>query len=137
MGERMQHPRDLRSRHRVEPRRRLIQDEHVRLCNQLQADANPPHLTPANPALLAVADAHVTEMCDAESLEDAIVKRVFRAGTTSQAPPELPVVPEHLQPWLSEITRGAEKADSAEIESNPRAASVRLRAVRKTREPAS
>ncbi|GAA4389758.1 16S rRNA (cytosine(1402)-N(4))-methyltransferase RsmH [Brevibacterium pityocampae] len=72
-----------------------------------------------------------------QSLEDIIVKRIFRAGTTSAAPPELPVVPDHLQPWLREITRGAEKADAAEIESNPRAASVRLRAVSKTREPAS
>ncbi|MBR7503520.1 16S rRNA (cytosine(1402)-N(4))-methyltransferase, partial [Mycobacterium tuberculosis] len=67
-------------------------------------------------------------------LEDTIVKRIFRAGTVSQAPPDLPVVPEHLQPWLREIVRGAEVADDEEAETNPRAKSVRLRAVVKIRE---
>ena len=69
-----------------------------------------------------------------QSLEDTIVKKIFRAGTVSAAPPELPVVPEHLQPWLKDLTRGAEKADAEEISINPRAASVRLRAVQKTKE---
>ncbi|MCT2183445.1 16S rRNA (cytosine(1402)-N(4))-methyltransferase RsmH [Brevibacterium casei] len=69
-----------------------------------------------------------------QSLEDTIVKRIFRAGTVSQAPPDLPVVPEHLQPWLREIVRGAEVADEEEAETNPRAKSVRLRAVVKIRE---
>ena len=69
-----------------------------------------------------------------QSLEDTIVKKIFRAGTVSSAPPELPVVPEHLQPWLKDLTRGAEKADAEEISINPRAASVRLRAVQKTKE---
>ncbi|MCM1012689.1 MULTISPECIES: 16S rRNA (cytosine(1402)-N(4))-methyltransferase RsmH [unclassified Brevibacterium] len=69
-----------------------------------------------------------------QSLEDTIVKKIFRAGTHTQAPPDLPVVPEHMQPWLREIVRGAEVADEEEAESNPRAKSVRLRAVEKIRE---
>ncbi|WP_309133023.1 16S rRNA (cytosine(1402)-N(4))-methyltransferase RsmH [Brevibacterium sp.] len=72
-----------------------------------------------------------------QSLEDTIVKKVFRAGTTSAAPPEMPVVPEALQPWLREIVRGSELADDEEAERNPRAKSVRLRAVQKIREARS
>lgn len=68
------------------------------------------------------------------SLEDRIVKRAHAQGTQVQAPPGLPVVPEHMQPWLEPLLPGAEKAPVEEIEQNPRAASVRLRAVRKTRE---
>lgn len=72
-----------------------------------------------------------------QSLEDTIVKKIFRSATTTSAPPDMPVVPEELQPWLSEIVRGAELADSEEAENNPRAKSVRLRAVKKIREPQS
>ncbi|WP_153396954.1 16S rRNA (cytosine(1402)-N(4))-methyltransferase RsmH [Ornithinicoccus halotolerans] len=68
------------------------------------------------------------------SLEDRITKRALAAGATSSAPPDLPVeLPEH-QPWLRLLTRGAEQADMAEVEANPRAASVRLRAAERTRE---
>ena len=63
------------------------------------------------------------------SLEDRLVKQAFTAVTRSAAPPDLPVVPEELQPAFRLVTRGAEQADADEIASNPRAASVRLRAV--------
>ena len=63
------------------------------------------------------------------SLEDRLVKRVFTAGTTSTAPHDLPVVPAGLEPPLRSVTRGSEKATAEEIAQNPRAASVRLRAV--------
>ncbi len=63
------------------------------------------------------------------SLEDRLVKRVFTAGTTSTAPHDLPVVPADLEPPLRSLTRGSEKATPEEIAQNPRAASVRLRAV--------
>ncbi|HCB07530.1 MAG TPA: 16S rRNA (cytosine(1402)-N(4))-methyltransferase [Nocardioides bacterium] len=63
------------------------------------------------------------------SLEDRLVKQAFTAVTRSEAPPDLPVVPEELQPALRLVTRGAERADADEIAANPRAASVRLRAV--------
>ncbi len=63
------------------------------------------------------------------SLEDRLTKRVVAAGTTSVAPPDLPVVPAELEPPLRSLTRGSEQATAEEIEQNPRAASVRLRAV--------
>jgi 16S rRNA (cytosine1402-N4)-methyltransferase len=63
------------------------------------------------------------------SLEDRLVKHAFAAGTTSTVPPDLPVVPPGLEPPLRNLTRGAEKASAEEIAQNPRAASVRLRAV--------
>jgi 16S rRNA (cytosine1402-N4)-methyltransferase len=63
------------------------------------------------------------------SLEDRLTKQAFARGTTSTVPPDLPFVPEGSEPPLRLVTRGAEKATPAEIEQNPRAASVRLRAV--------
>ncbi len=63
------------------------------------------------------------------SLEDRMVKQAFTSGTRSEVPPDLPFVPEGSEPPLRQVTRGAEKADESEIAENPRAASVRLRAV--------
>ncbi len=68
------------------------------------------------------------------SLEDRLVKQAFVERTRSSAPVDLPVVPDELQPELRLLTRGAEKANQAEIEENPRAASVRLRAVERIRQ---
>src|SRR3954468_2647711 len=67
------------------------------------------------------------------SLEDRIVKRVFSAGATSSAPPDLPVVPESAQPVLRLLTRGAEAPSEQEVHDNPRAASARLRAAERIR----
>ena len=53
----------------------------------------------------------------------------------SDVPPDLPVVPEELQPAFRLVTRGAEQADADEVATNPRAASVRLRAVERIRPP--
>ena len=63
------------------------------------------------------------------SLEDRLVKRAFAEATRLDVPPDLPFVPEGAEPALRLVTRGAEQADAEEIEQNPRAASVRLRAV--------
>jgi 16S rRNA (cytosine1402-N4)-methyltransferase len=68
-----------------------------------------------------------------QSLEDRIVKRVFAAATSSSAPVDLPVVPDSAQPQLKLLVRGAEKASESEIAANPRAESVRLRAVERVR----
>ena len=67
------------------------------------------------------------------SLEDRLVKQTFAAATRSDVPLDLPFVPEGHEPALKLLTRGAEKADAAEIAANPRAASVRLRAIERVR----
>jgi 16S rRNA (cytosine1402-N4)-methyltransferase len=67
------------------------------------------------------------------SLEDRITKQVFAGVTRSTVPPDLPVVPEGHEPALRLVTRGAEKATSDEVDANPRAASVRVRAVERVR----
>jgi 16S rRNA (cytosine1402-N4)-methyltransferase len=62
------------------------------------------------------------------SLEDRMVKRALAEGASSRTPAGLPVeLPGHGPRWRL-LTRGAEGADQAEIDANPRAASVRLRA---------
>lgn len=63
------------------------------------------------------------------SLEDRLVKRAFADATRLDVPHDLPFVPEGSEPALRLVTRGAERADEHEIAENPRAASVRLRAV--------
>ena len=68
-----------------------------------------------------------------QSLEDRIVKQALVAASTSSAPIELPIeLPEHA-PILKMVVKGAELATEREIEANPRAASVRLRAAEKIR----
>ncbi|WP_328611426.1 16S rRNA (cytosine(1402)-N(4))-methyltransferase RsmH [Amycolatopsis sp. NBC_00345] len=70
-----------------------------------------------------------------QSLEDRLVKQALAALAKSRTPEGLPVeLPGH-GPELKLLTRGAEKADEGEIEHNPRAASVRLRAAQRIGEP--
>jgi 16S rRNA (cytosine1402-N4)-methyltransferase len=70
------------------------------------------------------------------SLEDRIVKQALVAASNSSAPIELPIeLPEHA-PILRLLVKGAEAANETEIQSNPRAASVRLRAAQKIRSAA-
>ncbi|MEV4509030.1 16S rRNA (cytosine(1402)-N(4))-methyltransferase RsmH [Dactylosporangium sp. NPDC049525] len=63
------------------------------------------------------------------SLEDRLVKQAIAGRTRSTVPVELPFVPPGSEPALQVLTRGAELPDAAEVAANPRAASVRLRAV--------
>lgn len=66
-----------------------------------------------------------------QSLEDRIVKQAFATATASRTPPGLPIeLPGH-EPEFASLTRGAERAGEREIESNPRSAPVRLRALEK------
>ncbi|GAA3568404.1 16S rRNA (cytosine(1402)-N(4))-methyltransferase RsmH [Amycolatopsis ultiminotia] len=70
-----------------------------------------------------------------QSLEDRLVKRALTELAKSRTPEGLPVeLPGH-GPELKLLTRGAEKAGAGEIEHNPRAASVRLRAAQRIGEP--
>jgi 16S rRNA (cytosine1402-N4)-methyltransferase len=72
-----------------------------------------------------------------QSLEDRMVKQAFAPLAKSRTPEGLPVeLPGH-GPELKLLTRGAEKADEAETEHNPRAASVRLRAAERIGEAAT
>lgn len=68
------------------------------------------------------------------SLEDRMVKRAFAAGARSTSPADLPVELPGTEPVLRLLTRGAETPTEAELASNPRSASVRLRAVERIRE---
>ncbi|MEO9324672.1 16S rRNA (cytosine(1402)-N(4))-methyltransferase RsmH [Nocardioides sp. C4-1] len=88
---------------------------------------------PAAMAAIAVGGRVVVESY--HSLEDRLVKQAFTAATRSDVPPDLPFVPEGSEPAMRLVTRGAEKADTAETATNPRAASVRLRAVERVRPP--
>lgn len=64
-----------------------------------------------------------------QSLEDKIVKKQLAEMTASKTPPGLPIDLPGTSPKFRLITRGAEKASAAEIEENPRAAPVRVRAI--------
>ncbi len=68
-----------------------------------------------------------------QSLEDKIVKSTLVARSASTVPVDLPFVPDGAVPELRLLVQGAQKASAAEIQANPRAASVRLRAAEKTR----
>ncbi len=68
-----------------------------------------------------------------QSLEDRLVKHEFARHTRISVPHDLPFVPESAQPALRLLTKGAEQADDAERERNPRSAPVRLRAVERVR----
>ncbi|WP_068313118.1 16S rRNA (cytosine(1402)-N(4))-methyltransferase RsmH [Janibacter anophelis] len=69
------------------------------------------------------------------SLEDRITKRALAAGAASTTPAGLPVeLPEHA-PELRLLTRGAMTPGEDELATNPRSASVRLRAAERIRTP--
>ncbi|MGH3592092.1 MAG: 16S rRNA (cytosine(1402)-N(4))-methyltransferase, partial [Pseudonocardiaceae bacterium] len=113
-------------RHGGHPAKRTFQALRIEVNRELAA------LRTAMPAalnVLAVGGRLVA--LSYHSLEDRIVKRALVKLTTSRTPAGLPVeLPDH-GPELRALTRGAERADVAETEANPRAASVRLRAVQR------
>jgi 16S rRNA (cytosine1402-N4)-methyltransferase len=71
-----------------------------------------------------------------QSLEDRIVKQALVAASTSSAPVDLPIELAEHAPVIKLLVRGAEKASDEEIQTNPRSASVRLRAAEKIRKAA-
>jgi 16S rRNA (cytosine1402-N4)-methyltransferase len=64
-----------------------------------------------------------------QSLEDKLVKRYFTEITASRSPLGLPIDLPNSAADFSLVIRGSEGASAHEIEANPRAASMRLRAV--------
>ena len=64
-----------------------------------------------------------------QSLEDRIVKRAIAARARSTGPIDLPVELPGTGPTVRLLTKGSEPPTAAEVAANPRAASVRLRAV--------
>ncbi|MBA2640534.1 MAG: 16S rRNA (cytosine(1402)-N(4))-methyltransferase RsmH [Nocardioidaceae bacterium] len=62
------------------------------------------------------------------SLEDRIVKTELASRVRSTVPDDLPVIPPGHGPQLRLLTRGAEQASEADVATNPRSRSVRLRA---------
>lgn len=69
-----------------------------------------------------------------QSLEDRLVKQAFTEVTKSVVPPDMPFVPEGMEPEFVHVIRGAEQASAEETETNSRAASVRLRAVERVQQ---
>ncbi|MBC3185215.1 16S rRNA (cytosine(1402)-N(4))-methyltransferase RsmH [Corynebacterium sp. zg-331] len=68
-----------------------------------------------------------------QSHEDRLVKRCFADLTASTTPRGLPMDLPGTQPSFRLLTRGAEKATRQEIDDNPRAAPVRVRAIERIR----
>lgn len=66
------------------------------------------------------------------SLEDRIIKQHFRALTTVDAPPGLPLTNDQLQPFATPLTRKPITASDDELHRNPRARSAKLRAIVRT-----
>ncbi|MDR0849434.1 MAG: 16S rRNA (cytosine(1402)-N(4))-methyltransferase RsmH [Propionibacteriaceae bacterium] len=68
--------------------------------------------------------------------EDRLVKRAFAEAASDHVPPGVAVVPQNLTARFRLLTRGADIPDSAEVATNPRAASAKLRGIERTKEEA-
>ena len=71
------------------------------------------------------------------SLEDRIVKTELVRRSADHTPPGLPITADAAMPPFRLLTRGAERPDSTEAASNPRATSARLRAAERVRQEAA
>jgi 16S rRNA (cytosine1402-N4)-methyltransferase len=108
------------------PAKRTFQALRIAVNDELES------LRAALPAALAaLADGGRIVVMAYQSLEDRIVKRAFADAVASRTPVDLPFeLPGH-EPRFRSLTRGAERADAAEVERNPRSAAVRLRALQR------
>ncbi|WP_420886400.1 16S rRNA (cytosine(1402)-N(4))-methyltransferase RsmH [Bombilactobacillus mellis] len=66
-----------------------------------------------------------------QSLEDRIVKQIFRENSQTKVPADMPVVPKELQPKLKVITKKPILPTEEEIAANHRAHSAHLRVAQK------
>ncbi|GII22081.1 16S rRNA (cytosine(1402)-N(4))-methyltransferase RsmH [Planosporangium mesophilum] len=105
------------------PAKRTFQALRIEVNEELGA------LERALPAALdALAPGGRVVLMSYHSLEDRLVKQALVARTRSTAPVDLPVELPGTEPTFRLLTRGAEPPSEAEVEANPRAASVKLRA---------
>ena len=113
------------------PAKRVFQALRIEVNGELAS------LEAAVPAALdRIGDAGRMVVLSYQSLEDRFVKRELAARTTSTAPEGLPVeLPEH-RPEFRLLVRGAELASADEIDRNPRAKPVRIRAAERIRRTA-
>lgn len=65
------------------------------------------------------------------SIEDAFVKAAMQEAATSKTPADFPIELPGTAPILKILTRGVERASERELDTNPRAASARLRVAEK------
>ena len=106
------------------PAKRTFQALRIEVNRELAA------LESALPAALdALAPKGRLVVMSYQSLEDRIVKRELTARTRSTGPIDLPVELPGTGPTLRLLTRGSEPPTDEEVAANPRAASVKLRAV--------
>jgi 16S rRNA (cytosine1402-N4)-methyltransferase len=106
------------------PAKRTFQALRIEVNGELAA------LESAVPAALdALAPKGRLVVMSYQSLEDRIVKRAIAVRARSTGPIDLPVELPGTGPTVRLLTRGSEQATEAEVAANPRAASVKLRAV--------
>ncbi|MFD6355209.1 16S rRNA (cytosine(1402)-N(4))-methyltransferase RsmH [Nocardia tengchongensis] len=105
------------------PAKRTFQALRVEVNRELES------LEAAMPAALdALAPGGRIVVMSYQSLEDRVVKLELAKRSASRTPLDLPVELPGMGPEFKILTRGAEKATEQEIEENPRAAPVRMRA---------
>ncbi len=110
------------------PAKRSFQGLRIEVNRELAA------LESALPAALdATAPGGRVVVMSYHSLEDRITKQAMVARTRSTSPIDLPVELPGLAPQFRMVTRGAEPPSEAEVAANPRAASVKLRAIERIR----
>lgn len=108
------------------PAKRTFQALRIEVNAELEALDN---LIPLATAWLHIGGVGV--FMSYQSLEDKAVKKALVEATTSQTPLGLPMDLPDSQAEFEFLTRGAEKASAEEIERNPRASPVRVRAARR------
>lgn len=108
------------------PAKRTFQALRIEVNHELEALEG---LLPA--ALAALAPNGRLAVLAYHSLEDRLVKNAFRDASTDTAPRGLPMVLAEHRAQFALLTKGAERPTEVEQAANPRAASARLRAIRR------
>ncbi|HOA88225.1 MAG TPA: 16S rRNA (cytosine(1402)-N(4))-methyltransferase RsmH [Propioniciclava tarda] len=108
------------------PAKRTFQALRIEVNHELEALEG---LLPA--ALAALAPNGRLAVLAYHSLEDRLVKNAFRDASTDTAPRGLPMVLAEHRAQFALLTKGAERPAESEQAANPRAASARLRAIRR------